>query len=55
MSSPGTCEKTVLAASTGRARPGLVQALAAVRSSDTLVVPKLGRLARSVPRRPPYR
>ena len=32
-----------------RARPGLDQALAAVRSGDTLVVPKLDRLARSVP------
>ena len=30
-------------------RPGLDQALAAVRSGDTLVVPKLDRLARSVP------
>lgn len=30
-------------------RPGLAQALAAVRSGDTLVVPKLDRLARSVP------
>ena len=29
--------------------PGLDQALAAVRSGDTLVVPKLDRLARSVP------
>ena len=36
---------------TGRnkARPGLNQALAAVRSGDTLVVSKLDRLARSVP------
>ncbi|WP_019813105.1 recombinase family protein [Saccharomonospora saliphila] len=34
---------------TQRARPGLDQALAAVRSGDTLVVPKLDRLARSVP------
>lgn len=34
---------------TGRARPGLDQALAAVRFGDTLVVPKLDRLARSVP------
>jgi hypothetical protein len=34
---------------TNRARPGLDQALAAVRSGDTLVVPKLDRLARSVP------
>ena len=34
---------------THRARPGLDQALAAVRSGDTLVVPKLDRLARSVP------
>ncbi len=32
-----------------RARPGLDQALAAVRVGDTLVVPKLDRLARSVP------
>ncbi|MGH6674901.1 MAG: recombinase family protein, partial [Xanthobacteraceae bacterium] len=34
---------------TNRARPGLDQALAAVRADDTLVVPKLDRLARSVP------
>jgi DNA invertase Pin-like site-specific DNA recombinase len=34
---------------TNRARPGLDQALASVRSGDTLVVPKLDRLARSVP------
>ena len=34
---------------TTRARPGLDQALAAVREGDTLVVPKLDRLARSVP------
>ncbi|WP_371784969.1 recombinase family protein [Streptosporangium subroseum] len=33
---------------TSRARPGLDQALAAVRVGDTLVVPKLDRLARSV-------
>src|SRR5471032_2619729 len=32
-----------------RQRPGLQQALAAVREGDTLVVPKLDRLARSVP------
>ncbi|MCV3774234.1 recombinase family protein [Enterobacter sp. RD4-1-1] len=32
-----------------RQRPGLGQALAAVRSGDTLVVPKLDRLARCVP------
>ena len=32
-----------------RMRPGLDQALAAVRPGDTLVVPKLDRLARSVP------
>jgi DNA invertase Pin-like site-specific DNA recombinase len=32
-----------------RARPGLGQALAAVRSGDTPVVSKLNRLARSVP------
>ena len=34
---------------TNRARPGLDQALAATRKGDTLVVPKLDRLARSVP------
>jgi DNA invertase Pin-like site-specific DNA recombinase len=34
---------------TNRVRPGLDQALAAVRRGDTLVVPKLDRLARSVP------
>ena len=34
---------------TNRARPGLDQAIAAVREGDTLVVPKLARLARSVP------
>ncbi|GAB2748830.1 recombinase family protein [Salinifilum aidingensis] len=34
---------------TKRTRPGLDQALAAVRDGDTLVVPKLDRLARSVP------
>ncbi|SFL45907.1 recombinase family protein [Methylobacterium pseudosasicola] len=34
---------------TNRARPGLDQALAATRAGDTLVVPKLDRLARSVP------
>ena len=34
---------------TSRTRPGLDQALAAVRAGDTLVVPKLDRLARSVP------
>ena len=32
-----------------RERPGLDQAMAAVRDGDTLVVPKLDRLARSVP------
>lgn len=32
-----------------RERPGLAQAMAAVRSGDTFVVPKLDRLARSVP------
>ena len=32
-----------------RDRPGLAQALAALREGDTLVVPKLDRLARSVP------
>ncbi|MGJ5748753.1 DNA invertase Pin-like site-specific DNA recombinase [Streptomyces puniciscabiei] len=34
---------------TNRDRPGLAQALAAVRGGGTLVVPKLDRLARSVP------
>ena len=34
---------------TSRKRPGLDQALAAVREGDTLVVPKLDRLAGSVP------
>ena len=34
---------------TTRARPGLAQALAAVREGDTLVAPKLDRLSRSVP------
>ena len=34
---------------TNRARPGLDQAVAAVRQGDTFVVPKLDRLARSVP------
>lgn len=34
---------------TNRSRPGLDQALAAVRTGDTLVAPKLDRLARSVP------
>lgn len=34
---------------TNRDRPGLAQALAAVRTGDTLVVSKLDRLARSVP------
>jgi DNA invertase Pin-like site-specific DNA recombinase len=34
---------------TNRARPGLDQALAAVRAGDTLTVTKLDRLARSVP------
>lgn len=34
---------------TNRDRPGLEKALAAVRAGDTLVVPKLDRLARSVP------
>jgi DNA invertase Pin-like site-specific DNA recombinase len=42
---------------TSRARPGLDQALAAVRAGDTLVVPRLDRLARAVPdaRGPPRR
>ena len=34
---------------TNRQRPGLDQAIAAVREGDTLAVPKLDRLARSVP------
>ena len=34
---------------TSRARPGLREALAACRAGDTLVVTKLGRLARSLP------
>jgi DNA invertase Pin-like site-specific DNA recombinase len=34
---------------TNRQRPGLDQAIAAVREGDTLIVPKLDRLARSVP------
>jgi DNA invertase Pin-like site-specific DNA recombinase len=34
---------------TNRDRPGLREALAAVRAGDTLIVPKLDRLARSVP------
>lgn len=34
---------------TNRDRPGLDQALAAVREGDVLIVPKLDRLARSVP------
>ena len=34
---------------TSRARPGLDQSLAAVREGDTFIVPKLDRLARSVP------
>jgi DNA invertase Pin-like site-specific DNA recombinase len=34
---------------TNREQPGLREALAAVRAGDTLVVPKLDRLARSVP------
>lgn len=34
---------------THRARPGLDQALAALREGDTFIVPKLDRLARSVP------
>lgn len=34
---------------TNRKRPGLDLAMAAVRAGDTLVVPKLDRLARSVP------
>src|SRR5262249_56059189 len=37
---------------TTRARPGLDQALAAVRAGDTLVVPTLDRLAPSLPHPP---
>lgn len=37
---------------TNRERPGLAQALAAVREGDTFVVPKLDRLVRSVPDAP---
>ena len=36
---------------TNRERPGLAQALAAVREGDIFIVPKLDRLARSVPER----
>jgi DNA invertase Pin-like site-specific DNA recombinase len=36
---------------TTRVRPGLDQALPAVRPDDTLIVPKRDRLARSVPTR----
>ena len=43
----GIVQRTVTG--TNRARPGLDQSLAAVRQGDTLVVPKLDRLARSVP------
>jgi DNA invertase Pin-like site-specific DNA recombinase len=43
-----TFERPVVMGTT-RARPGLDQAMAAVRAGDTLVVPKLDRLARSVP------
>ena len=34
---------------TNRERPGLDQAIAAVRQGDTFIVPKLDRLARSDP------
>ena len=34
---------------TNRARPGLLEALAACRAGDTLVVTKLDRLTRSLP------
>jgi DNA invertase Pin-like site-specific DNA recombinase len=40
---------TTASAAPNAERPGLDQALAAVRTGDTLVVPKLDRLARSVP------
>ena len=47
--SPGTHLHGQGLTGTNRNRPGLDQALAAVRAGDTLVVPKLDRLARSVP------
>src|SRR3982750_2934138 len=40
---------------TNRSRPGLDQALAAVRTGDTLVVPQLDWLGRAVPAPPPSR
>ena len=46
---PTTSTPTTGLTGTSRARPGLDQALAAVRHGDTLVVAKLDRLARSVP------
>ena len=49
-SRPGVAAEEPLGLSgTTRAHPGLDQALAAVRKGDTLVVPKLDRLARSLP------
>ena len=47
--SPTIASTPITATGTTRARPGLDQALAAVREGDILVVPKLDRLARSVP------
>jgi hypothetical protein len=46
---PDVARRTVRSRGVRRARPGLDQALAAVRPGDTLVVPKLDRLVRSVP------
>jgi DNA invertase Pin-like site-specific DNA recombinase len=50
---PGVTEERVYLddglTGTNRSRPGLNSALAALREGDTLVVPKLDRLARSVP------
>src|SRR3954468_7406651 len=48
-SRPSGSTRIVGLTGTNRSRPGLDQALAAVRGGDTLVVPKLDRLARSVP------
>lgn len=53
MSGPGVADDRIYRGKgltgTNRYRPGLDQALAAVRSGDSLVVPKLDGLARSVP------
>ena len=49
----GVCENLIYTdkglTGTNRDHPGLDQAIAAVRAGDTFVVPKLDRLARSVP------